>query len=248
MSHWPEHMPGVTTHARRGAIGNAFRYGVDFVLIDPEARDGPALFSRNRFNLAAVHDRDHGGPRGDGRGVAWAREVLARRGLHDASILLLTQPRALGYWFNPVSFFLAFRGDDLVAVIAEVNTPMGDRHSYAVHHADFLPISATDRMEATKALHVSPFQDVAGLYEFRFNIDPDRIAIRITHKHGDEGVIATLSGPRRRLTNGRLIAATLRRPMGALRTMALIHWQAVKLWAKGARFRSRPEPPAEEVT
>ena len=78
MIHAPEHIPGLTAHARRGAIGNAFRYGVDFVLIEPEAGEsGPALFSRNRFNLAAVHDRDHGGPRGDGRGVAWAREVLA---------------------------------------------------------------------------------------------------------------------------------------------------------------------------
>lgn len=210
MSHTPEHIPGVTAHARRGAIGNAFRYGVDFVLIGPEAEiPGPALFSRNRFNLAAVHDRDHGGPRGAGRGVAWAREVLAARGLPDVSILLLTQPRALGYWFNPVSFFLAYRDEALVAVIAEVNTPMGDRHSYAVHHDDFAPIRPTDRLGARKMLHVSPFQDVAGRYEFRFNIAPDRIAIRITHRHGAEGVVATLSGPRRPLTNAALIRAGL---------------------------------------
>lgn len=248
MTRWPEHIPGVTTHARRGALTNAFRYGVDFVLIDPEATDGPALFSRNRFNLAAVHDRDHGGLRGAGRGVAWAREVLAERGLTDARILLLTQPRALGYWFNPVSFWLAFRGDDLVAVIAEVNTPMGDRHSYAVHHPDFTPISAADLMQSPKHLHVSPFQDVAGRYGFRFNITPDRIAIRITHENGDEGVVATLSGPRRKLTNAGLIGAALRRPAGALRTVVLIHWQALKLWAKGARFRPRPTPPAKEVT
>ncbi|PJN93449.1 hypothetical protein CNY89_20715, partial [Amaricoccus sp. HAR-UPW-R2A-40] len=32
----------------------------------------------------------------------------------------LTQPRVLGYGFNPVTFWLACRGEDLVAVIAEV--------------------------------------------------------------------------------------------------------------------------------
>jgi uncharacterized protein len=30
--------------------------------------------------------------------------------------------------------------------------------------------------------------------------------------------------------------------------LALIHWQALKLAIKGVRFRSRPTPPADEVT
>ena len=77
MSRPPDHVAGVTVHARRGGIRNRFRYGVDMVLIDPEAPGGgPALFSRNRFNLASVHDRDHGGPLRAGRGAGWARAVL----------------------------------------------------------------------------------------------------------------------------------------------------------------------------
>ena len=44
MTHWPEHIAGSTTHARRGGIGNAFTYGVDYVLIDPEASARPAAF------------------------------------------------------------------------------------------------------------------------------------------------------------------------------------------------------------
>ena len=34
----------------------------------------------------------------------------------------------------------------------------------------------------------------------------------------------------------------------ARRVMALIHWQALKLFLKGAGFRPRPEPPQEEVS
>jgi DUF1365 family protein len=30
--------------------------------------------------------------------------------------------------------------------------------------------------------------------------------------------------------------------------LALIYWQAAKLYWKGARFRHRPAPPADEVT
>ena len=246
-----QHMPGVTTHARRGAIRHQFRYGVDYVLIEPEAaQPAPALFSRGRFNLASIHDRDHGGPMGQGRGAAWAREVLARAGLapDGLRLSLLTQPRFLGYGFNPVSFWLAHEGESLKAVIAEVSTPFGDRHSYLCHRPGFAPITRGDRLHATKALHVSPFQEVAGGYDFLFDIRPERIRIAILHRNGAEGVVATLSGHLRPLTNAGLLTAALRRPFGALRTMALIHWQALRLKLKGARYRTRPAPPAHEVS
>ncbi|MEN9012332.1 MAG: DUF1365 family protein, partial [Yoonia sp.] len=45
-----------------------------------------------------------------------------------------------------------------------------------------------------------------------------------------------------------ILCAAIRRPFGPRRVMALIHWQAIKLWWKGATFRSRPEPPTDEVS
>ena len=251
MTFVPEHVAAVTTHTRRGAIRHRFRYGVDFVLIDSEAQaTGPGLFSRNRFNLSSVHDRDHGGPLNAGRGAPWAREVLAAHGLgaKSSQLLLLTQPRFLGYVFNPVSFWLAMDGDALVAVIAEVSTPFGDRHSYLCHLPDFAPIAGDTRISSPKSLHVSPFQQVAGSYEFHFDIRIDRISIHILHRNGAEGVMATLSGPRSKMTNTGLLRASLRRPLGALRTIMLIYWQALRLRSKGARYRTRPTPPTTEVT
>jgi len=165
MTHMPEHIAGVTTHARRGEIHHRFRYGVDYVLIDPDAAvTQPLLFSRNRCNLASIHDRDHGGPIRAGRGVVWAREVLAAHGLADRALelRLLTQPRFLGYVFNPVSFWLAMENSALIAVIAEVSTPFGDRHSYLCHGPNFAPITKDSRITAPKSLHVSPFQEVKG--------------------------------------------------------------------------------------
>ena len=251
MTAWPEQVPAVTWHGRKGAVRHSFRYSVDYVLIDPEARGGPRLFSRNRMNLASVHDRDHGGAPGHGAGLAWARKALAAGGLPQPDgcrILLLTQPRFLGYVFNPVSFWLVYRGAALVAVIAEVSNTYGDRHSYICHRPGFAAIEAGDSTTATKLLHVSPFLEVSGGYDFGFDIRPDRIAIRIALSGGPEGLVATLTGDRRPLTSGSILIAAVRRPFGALRTIALIHWEALRLTLKGARYRPRPAPPVEEIT
>lgn len=251
MTQYPEHIAGITTHMRRGEIRHRFCYGVDYVLIDPDATAArPLLFSRNRFNLASVHDRDHGGPMKLGRGADWARRVLATHGLEDPALelRLLTQPRFLGYDFNPVSFWLAFRCGALIAAIAEVSTPFGDRHSYMCHLPGFTPITRDCQITTSKSLHVSPFQEVKGSYEFSFDARPDRIAIRIVHRNGDEGVVASLSGTRVPLTNTGLLRASLRRPLGALRTIMLIYWQALRLKLKGATYRTRPTPPKSEVT
>ncbi|MFZ1467502.1 MAG: DUF1365 domain-containing protein [Paracoccaceae bacterium] len=246
-----DHVAGVTVHSRRGEIRHRFRYGVDMVMIDPEAAlSAPALFSRNRFNLTSVQDRDHGGPMKQGQGPVWARRVMAEQGLDQPglSLLLLTQPRYLGFGFNPVSFWLIQRGSELIAVIAEVSTPFGDRHSYFCHLPGFAPITASTWIETPKTLHVSPFQEVAGSYKFTFDFTDAQIAIRILHERGTEGVLATLSGPRQPLTNALILKASLRRPLGALRGYILIHWQALRLKLKGARYRSRPTPPKNEVT
>ena len=246
-----DHIAGYTYHGRKGAIANAFRYGVDFILLDAEARTrGPALFSRNGGNFVSLHDRDHGGPPRDGRGAAWVRDVLqAHQVRAPGQLLLLAQPRMLGHVFNPVSFWLAHDEDGgLRAVIAEVSNTFGDRHSYLCRKDDGSVITADDRLRAKKIFHVSPFQRIAGGYEFRFDIRPDRIGIWIDFSEGEDGLIATLTGPRRPLRNRGILAAALRRPLGSRRVLGLIHWQALKLWWEGARYRPRPVPPNREVS
>lgn len=247
-----DHIAGHTWHGRKGAVENAFRYGVDYVLLEPDAptRSRSVLFSRNRRNLLSLWDRDHGGAPGQGRGTDWVRDVLQAHDLPGSErIELLTQPRVLGHVFNPVSFWLCRDGDRaLRVVIAEVTNTFGDRHSYLCHRDDLAAIGAQDRLRARKVLHVSPFQPVEGGYEFRFDIRDDRIGVWIDFTAGNGGVIATLVGARKPLRSGGLLASLLRRPFGSRRVLALIHWQALKLWWKGARYRQRPAPPAEEVS
>lgn len=248
MTRPPEHIRASVSHTRRGALSHAFRYSVDYVLIDPDARSGPLLFSRNRFNLASVHDKDHGGAPKAGRGADWARAIFAQRGVNNADILLLTQPRFLSYVFNPVSFWMAIKDEALLAVIAEVTNTYNDRHSYFCIKPDRTPIDLRDRIKVEKVMHVSPFLEVSGNYTFQFDIRPDNINLCIDFRDGEAGLLASLSGPRTPLSNSLILTSFLRRPVGALRSLVLIYWQALRLKLKGARFRKRPMPPNQEVS
>jgi DUF1365 family protein len=245
-------LSGRTYHGREGAVANSFSYGIDYLVLDPERPvRGPWFFGRNRAAPVSLRDRDHGGARGAGRGAAWAREVLAAHAVTaaDGPLLLVAQPRVLGRVFNPVSFWLCHdRAGGLRAVIAEVNNTFGDRHSYLCTLPDHSPITRHDILHATKVFHVSPFQAVAGDYSFRFDIRDDRIGIWIDYRGPQGRLYATLTGRRRPISAARLAGALLRRPFGAARVLGLIHWQALRLWRRGARFYSRPVPPAEEVT
>lgn len=245
------HIAGTTFHGRKGSVENAFSYGVDYVMFDPEADvSGPALFSRNGGNLASLWDNDHGGAPKDGRGAIWFRELLAAHGITGIErVELLAQPRVLGHVFNPVSFWLGFDAEGgLRVVVPEVSNTYGDRHSYLCAHEDGRVIEATDTLRASKIFYVSPFQPVEGGYTFRFDIRDDKIGIWIDYNAGENGLLATLTGKRRGLTNGSILKACLRRPLGSRRVLGLIHWQAFKLWWKGAAFRTRPTPPSEEVS
>lgn len=247
------HVEGQTWHGRKGAVSNAFRYSIDYVMLDAEAEApvAPRLFRRNRHGVCTLHDTDHGGAPGQGRGAPWVREVLREYQLpQPARILLLAQPRFWNHVFNPVSFWICEdEGGAIRTILAEVTNTFGERHTYLCHHPDNRPIGASDRLTAKKIFYVSPFQPIEGGYEFRFDIRDDRIGIWIDYSEGrDGGLIATLTGKRAPITNRSILRAVLRRPMGSRRVQALIHWQALKLWWKGAVYRVRPTPPADEVS
>ena len=193
-SRWPrmttvvDHIAGETFHGRKGAVENAFRYSVDYVLLDAETGlAGPRLFSRNRAQpRLAARQRPWRRAEARARGAAWAREVLAAHGLDqaaDGQILLLAQPRVLGHVFNPVSFWLCHDRDGRAAR----RHRRGDQHLSATG----IPTCATatisrrsrrdDTLQARKIFHVSPFQPVEGGYAFRFDIRADRIGIWIDY-------------------------------------------------------------------
>ena len=61
-------------------------------------------------------------------------------------------------------------------------------------------------------------------------------------------LVTFVDGERRDLASGAVLRALLRHPLMTLAVVGLIHYQAVKLWIKRARFYRKPHPPHETLT
>lgn len=242
------------THARPRPKQNRFVYGVyNFALPLSRLADvEQAGLAHERFGLMSFYAQDHGARVKGGDLDAWVRDILARFGVTaaDGEIVLMAMPRVLGYVFNPVSFWFCLdRDGGLRAVLAEVNNTFGDRHSYLCAHADQRVITADDLLQSDKVFHVSPFMQTAGGYTFRFAFKPDKIGVWIDYADADGMLLTTaITGNRIAMTRAALWRAFLTTPLLTLKVIALIHWQAVKLFFKGVRYVPRPQPPEHEVT
>ncbi len=251
---------GQVRHSRLRPAENTFSYGV-FTLMLPLRALGDAGFdnrlcSRNRFNLIAFHDRDHG----DGHSalLPWIDSLLHSEGISDADgeIWLQTFPRVLGYVFNPVSFWFCHRRNgELRAIVCEVNNTFGERHCYLLDTGDAMPWGVT--MSAKKVFHVSPFCAVEGQYRFRFmrttqqvgNEDIERIVSRIDYDDTQGPLLLTsISGRLQPLSTASAALAFLRHPLMTLGVILRIHWQALKLFIKRVPFFSKPLPPPTSLS
>ena len=235
---------GAVTHVRRAPKRHRFAYRVFSVLIDLDRLDALdrdlRLFSRNRFNLFSFHDRDHG--EGTADLAAGVRALLKARGFSGAgALLLLCYPRILGYVFNPLSVYYCYDTDDRIeAVIYEVRNTFGGKHSYliAVDGADVI------RQSARKRFHVSPFLDMDATYHFRLSPPGERLSLSIRETN-DEGPLldTAFSGKAEPISDRALIAAFLRYPLMTLKIVAGIHFEALRLLAKGLKLRPGLTPP-----
>ncbi len=255
----PRLVIGQIWHARLQPFRHAFRYPAFYVQIPlrtlgcaaaatrdatSPGRSGAWGWGINRPALLSIHDQDHG----DGRPLlTWAEDVLRRSGINDADgeVWLQTFPRMLGYVFKPVSFWFCERRDGtLRAVIAEVNNTFGDRHVYVLQQPGGSIVNG-HTLHADKAFYVSPFFEVHGRYRFRFFKAPcggrDLARIAYADDTGDL-LLTSMSGTSRALTQRQAVLAWLRYPLFSLGVILRIHWQALRLWLKGARLVDRHKP------
>ena len=227
-------------------VAHRFSYGV-FYLRVPLSRV-PALERRglsvDRWNLLSFMRRDFG-PRDGSELEPWMRAILARHGLHhaDGEIVLQAFPRVLGYVFNPIAIWHCHdRTGALRAVLCEVSNTFGEHHNYLLAHPDGRAIAASDCMSAAKALHVSPFCEVAGHYRFRFP-GSERFPIARIDYHDAAGLLLVtgMHGRSYPLTGARVLRAFFGYPWMTLGVVLRIHWQALRLWARGVPWFAKPD-------
>lgn len=245
---------GAVMHERAGQAHNRFCYRLAFLRVPLSAWDGlkVPLLAVDRPGIFSLRAADHGARDGSPL-LPWIRDKLEAHGLAevcDGEVVLQTMPRLFGYVFNPVSFWFCHDRDGyLRAVLAEVNNTFGERHNYLVHHPDLRPIGFGDELRVPKVFHVSPFFPVRGQYRFRFASAGQLHTVRIDYWENGVCRLATRIGGQARPLSGAAMWRWLSRfPLMTLGVTARIHWQALRLWRKGATFFHKPMPPLEETT
>ena len=241
---------GRVGHSRLRPKRHQFEYRVFYGLFDidelPTLDRRLRLFSFEKRNLFSLYRSDHGPD--DGTSLRdWAEEQLGQAGieLDGGRIQLLAFPRVLGYVFNPISIWYCHDSSgELVAVMHEVRNTFGDKHTYVV------PIPDGElRHEFAKELHVSPFMDMDSVYEFALTLPAERLSVGITQRDHDGPVLrASLAATRADMTDRNLLRLFITHPLVTIKAISAIHWEALRLWRKGLRYRPRPQAAPRNVS
>ena len=241
-------------HRRLVAPFYRFVYRVFYLLLDidriDEAAAGLRLFSHNRFNLLSFHDRDHG-EHTHGALRTWTEQILhaANIDLAGGRIRLLCMPRLFGYAFNPISLWYCEHADgSLRAVITEVRNTFGEKHCYLLASKGE-PMPYMQPYETEKCFHVSPFFDLVGRYRFTLSEPTEKLRVLIHEtREGLPILDATLAAERRALSDSNILKQVLMLPLMTFKVVVGIHWEALKIWLRGARFHGKPAAPKFDVT
>lgn len=241
---------GKVMHARLRPVRHRFSYRVMSLLIDldrlDEADRQSRLFAVNRAALFSFQEQDHGERNGTSLS-RYVRRVAAERGieLSDGRILLLCYPRLFGYTFNPLSIYFCYRASgELALLIYEVRNTFGEIHPYVLQVEGDHGRDEVLRQSQAKQFYVSPFIEMEMRYHFRISPPGEQIRVRILET--DEGgplLAAAFCGSQRSLTTRSLLRAFLTIPLFTFKVVAAIHWEALRLWLRGAPLVSRSSEP-----
>lgn len=241
-------------HRRMFPVSYRFTYNIFGLLVNLDQLENLSklskLLSFNRFNLFSFHSRDHGKRDGSDLKI-WAQRHLDAHGLESegVSIYLHSMPRVLGYTLNPISYWFCYsQKKQLLAILVEVHNTFGDQHTYLLKAEKN---EQRDILRASKAknMHVSPFINMQATYHFRLTQPGKKLTVMIREEQeGELMLVAGQHGHSKPITTGTLLMIFFSIPLMTFKVVAMIHWQAIKIYFKGGKFHKRPAPPTEETS
>lgn len=236
-------------HQRLRPRRHGFRYSIFFldVWLDelPQLDRQLRLFSFDRPNIYSFRNEDHLDLGVGHLRLNLERWLLETQGVSldpQSRIRLITLPRILGYFFNPVCFYFIYSPTGVpIHAICEVTNTFHEMKPY------WLPAPSSSghfELLAPKHFYVSPFSSLKTSFHFRLEVPEDRIRIHIDDvEEGERSLVSWIHGQRRPLTDSRLAWYLLRYPLLTFQVIFKIHWQALLLWLRKFKvYRKGADP------
>jgi len=232
---------GYVSHTRYKPVKHSLRYNTFSLFIDLDEIENLSknnfIFSFNKFNIFSFFNKDHG----DRDGLCLKNWVLNKLKKFDINkdinnIKLLCYPRVFGYVFNPLSIFYCYENKNLRAVMYEVKNTFNEQHTYVFKVKSNNEIS----QKCKKKFYVSPFMDMETQYEFKL-LNPDENLSVLIKQSDKNGIVLTAvqKGTKKEFNMKQLLVNFVLYPLMTLKIIGAIHYEALRLWKKGAKYRSR---------
>ncbi|MDC0472474.1 DUF1365 domain-containing protein [Pelagibacteraceae bacterium] len=233
---------GFVSHKRFKPVKHFFLYKTFSILFDlnelHDLHNKISLFSFNKFNIFSFYNKDHG--ERDGSNLSkWVKFHLKNYQLNFevSKIKLLCFPRILGYVFNPLSIFYCYDKNKLRAILYEVKNTFNEQHTYVFSVNENSKIIS---QHCDKKFYVSPFIEMNTTYNFRLTEPKESLKVMIKQTDKKNKIlVASQYGKRQKITTKNMLINFLVHPLMTFKIILVIHFEALRLWKKGAIFKKR---------
>ena len=238
---------GRVKHTRFIPFKHNLDYKATYFWIDIKEKKTHKFFAWNKFSLFSFFENDFGDiKRNKNQSLFSYYESQLRKFKisNIKNIKVLCMPRFLNYVFNPISVFICYnRNSKPIAVILEVSNTFGEKHSYVTK------VSKNCSFKTRKKFHVSPFFNVKGEYKINFSINQKTTKLNINYFDGKNKLLnANFIGIRKRMDGENLLRLVFTNFFQNLTVTLGIHYEALKLLAKGAMYKKKPKKPKNFIT
>ena len=233
---------GIVTHTRFSPFQHKFKYRVTYFWFDLNEFRKRLFFKKNQFSLFSFYDKDHGevGAKKINFCNFINKEVERRTKQKFKKIKVMCLPRILGYVFNPISVFVFYDQKlNPKQIVFEVSNTFKERHAYL---KKIKKTGNTFRLK--KKFYVSPFFNIDGEYEIKFNVDRNLLNLFILYRNKNSKIFsASFKGKFKRMTNINILKTFISNSFQNLIVTFGIYYQALKLFTKGATYVNKPDKP-----
>ena len=225
---------GKIVHKRTRDTKNFFQYNAPYLSINLNNTSKIHPFiSLNKLNFFSIFYKQHGFRDKKKNLYDFAKNIADKHNIIFNNVQFICIPSIIGYSFNPISFYLYLDDQNKVkSIIYEVKNTFGDQ----VH---YLTKDKFKDKEFKKNMYVSPFIEMDCVYKISSkNKSKNHFFCNINQFNlkNEQIFYASIDLNLKEITYLNCILFFILNIFGSIKTITLIHYQAIKLLLKKSKF------------